>query len=228
MKFSVDSNIIIAAVSPTHRLHVESVKLIRDRHDAEFVLSLTALKESSTTFRNRINQTVTEKVMPILPPLLDKKMSKIDRHGHLVKSFAQMKLDNPGIASFIDLIYDDILKFISDNDCVQLPSFLSQRGVYYSQNLYQKIEDMHSTNIHLISLDHKHRENIQKVTMEVYFKDAHDKMIIEDLMTNLPKIVPIEFITGDKEFSKKIGQVYGKCLRFFGLDDSCFTCIFVK
>nr|WP_321498563.1 hypothetical protein [uncultured Methanolobus sp.] len=227
MKFSIDSNIIIAVVLPTHRLHATSIKHIKDRHDYGFVLSSTALKESATTFRNRLNHTISEKIMPILPPLLDNTKSKIERDAYLIKSFRQLKQDNPSISDFLDLIYNDIAKFVAENDGAQLPSFLSKLSYKHSQLLYQKLERVYPHDIQLISLNHEHRADAQKITADVYFKDAHDKMILEDLMTNLPKIVPLEFLTGDKEFTKKIGKVYGKCLHFYGLDESCFACIFV-
>ncbi|TQD23413.1 hypothetical protein [Methanolobus vulcani] len=165
--------------------------------------------------------------MPILPPLLDNTKSKIERDAYLIKSFRQLKQDNPSISDFLDLIYKDIAKFVAENDGDQLPSFLSKISYKHSQLLYQKLEMIYPHDIQLISLNHDHRSDVQKITAEVYFKDAHDKMILEDLMTNLPKIVPLEFLTGDKEFTKKIGKVYGNCLLFYGLDESCFTCVFV-
>jgi hypothetical protein len=116
---------------------------------------------------------------------------------------------------------------VAENDGDQLPSFLSKISYKYSQSLYRKLDTICPQKIQLISLNYDHRADVQKITAEVYFKDAHDKMILEDMMTNLPKIVPLEFLTGDKEFTKKIGKVYGNCLHLYGLDESCFTCVFV-
>ena len=78
--------------------------------------------------------------MPILPPLLDNKKSKIEHDAYLIKSFRQLKQDNPSISDFLDLIYKDIAKFVAENDGDQLPSFLSNISYKHSQSLYRKLD----------------------------------------------------------------------------------------
>jgi hypothetical protein len=226
MNFSIDSNILIAIVNPHDRLHERSIILIKGSSD-HLILCSTVLSESGNLFRNKINQIVVE-IIRFLPDLQNKKISQMEYQEQLIISLRKIRSKNPGIANFLDLVYNEILVFLKDNDSYGLPSFLSQLAVKYSQSLYRKLDQINANESRIILLDQANLKPIKTATTGTYFKDPNDERIFYELMTNLPDIVPINFYTGDSEFVKKINQSYHACLEYFELSEGSFSCHLVK
>ena len=226
MNFSIDSNILVALVNPKDRLNDKSSTLMETRRDNQLILCTSVLKESQTIFRNKINQIIVE-IIQFLPNFQDKKVNQMEYQEQLILAFKKIKTSNPGTSNFLDLVYNEIIVFLENNDSLKLPSFLSQLAIRYAQTLYIKIEKMHP-NGNVIHLNHDNLEIIKKATSETYFKDPNDERIFYELMTNLPDIKPVEFLTGDKEFAKKIDESYPNCIEYFGYGENSFFCTLVK
>ncbi|ETA67372.1 hypothetical protein MettiDRAFT_0793 [Methanolobus tindarius DSM 2278] len=227
MNYSIDSNILIALINPKDRLHKRAISIMKNGRNDYIILCSTVLSESQNLFRNRINQIIVE-IIQFLPNFQNKKMSQMEYQEQLIISFKKIKSSNPGISNFLDLVYNEILKFLKDNDSHMLPAFLSQLAINYSQSLYKKLDDMHSNDGKIILLNHNHLKAVKEATIGTYFKDPNDERIFFELMTNLLDIVPINFYTGDSEFVKKINKSYPSCLVYFKLNDNSFSCCLVK
>ncbi|QLC50605.1 hypothetical protein HWN40_10380 [Methanolobus zinderi] len=225
MNFSIDSNIIIGLANPKDRLHKKCLILFKDRRHDELFLCSTALKESENNFKNKINQTIVKLLKEILPIFNNTKMTKFEYQDKLVQAFKKVKSSNPGISNFLDLVYDEVVDFLQENNRDALPTFLAELGERYSQSLFKRLDQHISEEISILGLDHEHLSGIKEKTTSVYFKDTNDEKIYRELMTNLPKLEPVDFYTADREFAKKINQSYMDCLKYFGYEDGSFSCI---
>jgi hypothetical protein len=60
MNFSLDTNIVIGLVNNKDRLHGKSMGLIKERQTDNLILCSTAIVESQTILRTKINEIMVE------------------------------------------------------------------------------------------------------------------------------------------------------------------------
>lgn len=75
MNFSLDTNMIIGVVNTKDRLHEISINLMRERQNEQLFLCLSALKESTTVLRTKINDVFVE-IFQFIPD--SSQISKLD------------------------------------------------------------------------------------------------------------------------------------------------------
>jgi len=210
MNFSIDTNVIIGIVNDKDRLHDISLNLMRDKQNDKLLICKTALKESQTVFRTRINEIIGE-IIQFLPKFFqNKKMSLLESQILLIEIFKELKIRKPQLTNFLNLVYHEVLTFLQkDHDIEKIPSFLSQLALQYSNLTLPKLDNIHSIG-DLIGLNLKTLGNVKQSTKDIYFKDTYDERIFQELLTNLNEIQPIEFFSDDIEFVKKSRMGYEK------------------
>lgn len=210
MNFSIDTNVIIGIVNDKDRLHDMSLNLMRVKQNDKLLICKTALKESQTVFRTRINEIIGE-IIQFLPKFFqNKKMSLLESQILLIEIFKELKIRKPQLTNFLNLVYHEVLTFLQkDHDIEKIPSFLSQLALQYSNLTLPKLDNIHSIG-DLIGLNLKTLGNVKQSTKDIYFKDTYDERIFQELLTNLNEIQPIEFFSDDIEFVKKSRMGYEK------------------
>jgi PIN domain nuclease of toxin-antitoxin system len=89
MNFSIDTNVIIGIVNDKDRLHDISRNLMRDKQNEKLFICKTALKESQTVFRIRINEIMGD-IIQFLPKFFqNKQMSLLESQILLIEIFKE-------------------------------------------------------------------------------------------------------------------------------------------
>lgn len=127
MNFSIDTNIIIGIVNDKDRLHDISINLMKDKQKEKLLICQTALKESQTLFKNRINE-IMAAIIQFLPNFFqNKNLSLLDSQILLIEIFKELKNQKPKSSTFLTLVYNEIFTFLQKGqDIEKIPSFLSQ------------------------------------------------------------------------------------------------------
>jgi len=224
MNFSIDTNVIIGIVNDKDRLHDISLNLMRDKQNQKLIICQTALKESQTVFRTRINEIMGD-IIQYLPKFFQhKKMSLLESQILLIEIFKELKTQKPMFSNFLNLVYFEILTFLqTDFDIDKIPSFLSQLSLKYSNFILPKLENTHSIEA-IISLNFKTLSDVKQSTKEIYFKDTYDERIFQELMTNLSDVIPIELISDDIGFIKNSKIGFEKISNDLKYSNNIFSC----
>lgn len=224
MNFSIDTNVIIGIVNEKDRLHDISLNMMRDKQNEKLFICQTALKESQTVFRTRINEIMGD-IIQFLPKFFqNKQMSLLESQILLIEIFKELKNRKPKFTNFLKLVYSEILTFLqTDYDIEKIPSFLSQLSLQYSNFTLPKLENMHSIE-DIISLNFKTLSDVKQSTKEIYFKDTYDERIFQELMTNLTDVIPIEFLSDDNEFINKSKIGFEKISNDLKYSNNIFSC----
>lgn len=222
MNFSIDTNIIIGLINSKDRLHEPSMTLMNDKLNEQLLLCDSALKESHNVLRNKINEILAE-IIRFLPDIYHiSNISTLDSQSLLIEQFKKMKVEKPGLANFLDLVFHETSLFLKDNEIDGLPTFLSELSINLSGSIFLKIEELYP-DFEIIFLNLNSLNVVKKSLTEVYFKDTNDDRIFQELMTNLEEIKPIEFILDDRDFAKKSMKGFENIARDLGFADSDFT-----
>ncbi len=223
MNFSIDTNVIIGIINHKDRLHEISLNLMKDKQNEKLFICTTALKESQTLFKNRINEIMVE-IIQFLPEFFSEKKSFLESHIFLIEIFKELKNQKPESANFLSLVFDEIFTFIQkERDVEKIPSFLSQLALKYSNGAIPKLESIHSVE-KAINLNLKNLSNVKQLIKDIYFKNANDERIFQELMTNLNEVQPIEFFSDDNEFIKKSTIGYEKISNDLKYSKNLFSC----
>lgn len=224
MNFSIDTNVIIGIVNDKDRLHDISLNLMRDKQNDKLLICQTALKESQTVFRTRINEIMGE-IIQFLPKFFqNKKMSLLESQILLIEIFKELKIRKPQLTNFLNLVYHEVLTYLQkDNDTEKIPSFLSQLALQYSNLTLPKLDNIHSIG-DFIGLNLKTLSNVKQSTKDIYFKDTYDERIFQELLTNLNEIQPIELFSDDIEFIKKSRMGFEKISNDLQYSKNMFSC----
>lgn len=222
MNFSIDTNIIIGLINSKDRLHEPSMTLMNDKLNEQLLLCDSALKESHNVLRNKINEILAE-IIRFLPGIYHiSNISTLDSQSLLIEQFKKMKVEKPGLANFLDLVFHETSLFLKDNEIDGLPTFLSELSINLSGSIFLKIEELYP-DFEIIFLNLNSLNVVKKSLTEVYFKDTNDDRIFQELMTNLEEIKPIEFILDDRDFAKKSMKGFENIAHDLGFADSDFT-----
>lgn len=224
LNFSIDTNIIVGVINHRDRLHEISVNLMKNKRNEKLFICQTALKESQTVFRNKINEIMVE-IIQFLPNFFKTpKLSLLDSQTLLIEIFKQLKIKKPESTNFLNLVYDEISTFLrKEQDTKKIPSFLSKLSLEYSNLVITKLENIHSVD-ELINLNLGNLSSVKRLTKDIYFKNNNDERIFQELMTNLSEILPIEFFSDDEEFVKKSEQGYAKIANDLRYNKNAFSC----
>lgn len=224
MNFSIDTNVIIGIVNDKDRLHGISLNLMRDKQNEKLFICITALKESQTVFRTRINEIMGD-IIQFLPKFFqNKKMSLLESQILLIEIFKELKDRKPELNNFLDLVFQEILTHIQkDHDIEKISSFLSELSLRYSNFIAPKLMNIHPIE-DMISLNLKALGNVKQSTKDIYFKNTNDERIFQELMTNLPNVTPIEFLSDDNEFIKKSKIGFEKISNDLKYSNNMFSC----
>jgi len=229
MNFSIDTNVIIGIVNDRDRLHVVSNNLMESKRNERMFICRTALNESRTVFRTKINELLAE-IIRFLPNLLqNSKLSLKESHIQLDEIFKQLKIIKPDSINFQNLVYRDCIDFIKreHGNIKLLPSFLSEMSTKYSNSIIKKLQDSNMS-FELINLDYKRLSDVKKSLHDIHFNDTNDERIFQELMTNLSKIQPIEFFSDDYEFIKKSEKGFSRLSIDLKYDSNAFSCMLLK
>lgn len=203
MNFSIDTNVIIGIVNDKDRLHDISLNLMRDKQNKKLFICRTALKESQTVFRTRINEIMGD-IIQFLPKFFqNKQMSLLESQILLIEIFKELKNRKPKFTNFLKLVYSEIWTFLqTDYDIEKIPHSIEA----------------------IISLNFKTLSDVKQSTKEIYFKDTNDERIFQELMTNLTDVIPIEFLSDDDEFINKSKIGFEKISNDLKYSNNIFSC----
>lgn len=227
MNFSLDTNIILGVVNPKDRLHEISTSLMKKRQTEQLYICVSALKESTTVLRTKINDVFVEFFRRIPDLSQISKLQLYDLHSLILDIFKQIKDEKPGLENFLKLVYQEIIDFLEKNPISKLPAHLSEFSIKYSRSAIQEmIEEIHSIS-GFISLDADNHNGVKKALSGIHFRNNNDEEIFTELMTNLNLVKPIEFFSNDEEFAKKSRLGYTEIARIFMFDNKAFSFVLI-
>jgi len=224
MNFSIDTNVIIGVINHKDRLHEISLELMKIRQKEKLFICTTALQESQTVLKTKINEIVVE-IIQFLPKFLTpEKLSLLELEILLIEIFKEIQIQKPNSANFLNLVHAEISSFLQKgNDVEKIPFFLTRLSLEYSNRAISKLESIHSLE-NAINMNFNNLVNVKQLTNDIYFKNTNDERIFQELMTNLDEVSPIVFFSDDHEFIKKSKIGYEKISNDLKYSKNFFSC----
>ena len=202
--YSFDTNLVVALLVDSHRLHPVVTELIQ-KEKKSFFLCKTVINELKTILRDKIAIAIKNSLEK-LSKLKDIER-KIDRTQYLIKSLNELKKEDSYHQDFYDVLFEKILDFLEENDVSKLGNFLTEFNIHATRSVYASIEnyvDFEIKDVNMADdLEVKRYVDIKSFVSKVRFKDKND----EEIFCHLATIAKVEFIilfyTNDKECYNK-------------------------
>ena len=225
--YSLDTNLVIPLINSHDHNHGLAISILK-RELRNGVICTSVIEETKIVFRDRLNKIIGNCLSKLIR--LKTIKEKIERDQFILNVFNDLSQNDPYLADFYKLIYQQITQFIAIKPIEYLPGFLSTLIEHYTRIIIPTIK---GKGFGIITWDHNDKVafnkifDIKKVISSIRFKDEYDKSIFHELAAIASIEYTIEFYTHDFEFSKKALIAIKKLINNINYAPSTLSFIYV-